>query len=52
MRARISEAISATYDKGILELTLSGAAQTAQVEPKRIQVKTGKEAKSIEAKAA
>jgi len=47
-----SEAISATYDKGILELTLSGAAQTAQVEPKRIQVKTGKEAKSIEAKAA
>lgn len=47
-----SEAIAATYDSGILELTLSGAAQIAQAEPKRIQVKTGKEPKSIEAKAA
>jgi len=47
-----SEAVTATYDNGVLELTLAGAAQIAQVEPKRIEVKTGKEQKSIAAKAA
>lgn len=46
------EAITAVYDNGVLELTLAGAAQIAQVAPKRIEVKTGKEAKTIEAKAA
>jgi len=47
-----SESISAAYSNGILELTLAGAARIAQAEPKRIQVKTGKEMRSIEAKAA
>lgn len=47
-----SDAISAAYNNGILEITLAGAAQIAEVQPKRIEVKTGKEAKTIEAKAA
>lgn len=47
-----SEDIAATYNDGVLELTLPGAAQAAQAEPKRIQVKTGKEPKSIESMAA
>jgi HSP20 family protein len=47
-----SDSITAAYDNGILELTLAGAAQISRVESKRIEVKTGKEAKSIETKAA
>jgi HSP20 family protein len=47
-----ADAIKAAYNDGILEITLPGAAQIAQVQPRRIQVKTGKEAKPIEAKAA
>lgn len=47
-----ADAISATYNDGVLEVTLAGAARITQGESKRIEVKSGKEAKRIEAKAA